>query len=1033
MHGPGARLFREDQRIALAGRATVDGVRPQPGIDLVVVGAALDPVVAATAHDHVVAIAAEEFGGAFAGVDEIAARAAGHIVGAIARVDLVALEAAVDEIPAHRAVDRVAMVAAIDVERERRADRRGWRGSAIFLAVGPDAVEAGTTVDRVHSRSALDLVGVDVETTLRGRVAVVVAVDDVVAIVTEDLIIADVACDPIVAIAAEDRVVALAAPDPVGTIAGKDRVGPQATIDGVLRRTGRDPRVVVAIDRVVASVTVQIVDAPQAEEEVAVVAPLETIGGDAADESIAARATEEGVHTIAACELVVAVAARAPHRRGDVGGEGHHVGLFAGVEPDEVEVARIERYRFEVIGLDDDLAGHGRAVFIDGLLDRELLFAVLDARHHAAGPWAHVEHERPLRRQGRIDRPDVGDQLSEFRIGRRAADLRPAEEPLIEEVQRLAEERDEPEPRVEAELQVGVERNIEGALKIEDALGALGGQPREFVEMHLAVAVRVPQVRAERAGQGPRDAGGGDRHIQLSRGADRRGKRDLGPVVRARRAIDRVGEIKAVGHAGEPDRVVGEGLPDPAGVVADVEVRAELHFAEDPRVERWWEDKKFMFVAEADALEIGHVPGDEIDVASEQEAEDRFDGAVEDREGDARRLQCGECLVGSGRRHRRCGRSRGLLEGGRRGRTSRDERRQGIGLRDETTEGHPAGRGHAAERVGERRDGVDGVEERPGVGLEVGIPDSDQVEERHGFLARLLRQIGDQRHLHREQIGDRLDGLEGCLDLLHEIEHGSGEQATEIDADVGEREVKIGGIEAAGGDQFGEGDRPAVGDAALRIADRERGTEADTMRVIRICLGPEDVSREFECQIGLDARAARREHGRLRHERREVFRVEPRARADVERQRSGEFRVLAGVGRGERDRAEIDGEAGSTGERESGPQDQLRCVGRVERLDEEPAGHAEAEADVEREREVEVGTDAGLDAKRVEADVEIPFADRDRCGAGKVEIEDYGAGRPEVGPDPVRSRLRQAMFVHGLELVALPVAETPRACKIIKL
>ena len=549
--------------------------------------------------------------------------------------------------------------------------------------------------------------------------------------------------------------------------------------------------------------------------------------------------------------------------------------------------------------------------------------------------------------------------------------------------------------------------------------------------MHLAVAVRVPQVRAERAGQGPRDAGGGDRHIQLSRGADRRGKRDLGPVVRARRAIDRVAEIKAVGHAGEPDRVVGEGLADPAGVVPDIDIGAELHFAEDLRVERR-EDRKFLFGAETNALEIGHVPGDEIDVASKQETEDRFHGAVENWESDARRLQCGECLVGSGRRRRRCGRSRGLLEGGRRGRPSRDERCQSIRLRDETTEGHPAGRGHAAERVGERRDGVDGVEERPGVGLEVGIPNSDQVEEHHGAQVRLLRQIGDQRHLHSEQIGDRLDGLKGCLDLLHEIEHGSGEQATEIDADVGEREVKIGGIEAAGGDQFGEGDRPAVGDAALRIADRERGTEADTMRVIRICLGPEDVSREFECQIGLDTRG-RLEHLRIRDERRQVGGIESRGRAEVERQRGGEFRVLAGVGRGERDRAEIHLETAARGQRESGPQDQLRRVGRVERLDEESAGHAEAEADVELEREVEVGTDAGLNPERVEADVEIPFADRDRRGAGKVEIEDYGAGRPEVGPDPVLSQLRHVIFVHGPEFVSLPVAETPRACNRIKL
>ena len=542
LHGPGARLFREDQRITLAGRATVDGVRPQPGIDLVVAGAALDPVVAATADDHVVAIAAEEFGGAFAGVDEIAARAAGHIVGAIARVDLVALEAAVDEIPARRAVDRVVMVSTIDVERERRADRRGWRGSASFLAVGPDAVEAGTTVDRVDAGAAFDLVGVDVESADRNRIpgvtAVVVAVDDVVAILAVELVAAGVAHDPVHPVAAEDRVFVVTAPDPVVAVAGVDRVHARAAIDEVLPGSGPGAAVVVAVDLVVAGIArervariaPERVAAPQPIEEVAVVAPLEPVRGGAADQLVGPLAAEERVHALATGELVVAVAARAPHRRGDVGGEGHHVGLFAGVEPDEVEVARIERSRFEVIGLDDDLPWQGRAVFVDRLLDRELLFAVLDARHHAASPWAHVEHERPDRvaRGDRadvhrcIDRPDVGHHLGELGRGRRTADLRPAEEPLIQEVQRLAEERDEPEPRVEAELQVGVERNIEGALKIEDALGALGGQPREFVEMHLAVAVRVPQVGAERAGEGTRDAGGGDRHIQLSRGADRR-------------------------------------------------------------------------------------------------------------------------------------------------------------------------------------------------------------------------------------------------------------------------------------------------------------------------------------------------------------------------------------------------------------------------------------------------------------------------------------------------------------------------------
>ena len=161
------------------------------------------------------------------------------------------------------------------------------------------------------------------------------------------------------------------------------------------------------------------------------------------------------------------------------------------------------------------------------------------------------------------------------------------------------------------------------------------------------------------------------------------------------------------------------------------------------------------------------------------------------------------------------------------------------------------------------------------------IPSRDQLEERHGALFRLLRQIGDQRHLHCEQIGDRLDGLEGRLDLFHDGKHRPRQQAAEVDAHVGQRDVEVVGIEARPADEARERDRAAVGDAIPRIPESERGAEAKALL--------EDIGRDVECEIRLDTRG-RLEHRRIRDERRQVGGIESRGRAEVERQRRGELR-----------------------------------------------------------------------------------------------------------------------------------------------
>ena len=259
--------------------AAPDGVIPCATVDLVVLGAADEEVVARTAEKRVGPRAALHGVVTVAGVDEVVAAEAGHGVISREGVDAVAPESGIDHVVADVAVDDVAMVfliprniwfggfgVAVDrvaVCRQASARRRNARVDDVAAFAAHDRVGAQTAEEHVVARAALDSVvprkpeNPVVAVLAKERVDAEVAHDEVITASADDAvlrrgitvgrasILGDAGIDRVVAGFAVDLVAAAARPHPV--VAG-------TRVDEVDPRPGRDPVVAVpGVDDVVAA------------------------------------------------------------------------------------------------------------------------------------------------------------------------------------------------------------------------------------------------------------------------------------------------------------------------------------------------------------------------------------------------------------------------------------------------------------------------------------------------------------------------------------------------------------------------------------------------------------------------------------------------------------------------------------------------------------------------------------------------------------------------------------------------------------
>ena len=585
-----------------------------------------------------------------------------------------------------------------------------------------------------------------------------------------------------------------------------------------------------------------------AHEQVAISAAMQFVDAAAALERVAAPVAEQKVQARAAGDPVVAVAAVAENGHGDRGVDRDHVIAGPTVEPNEVEVLRVELHRLEAAASDDDeqvAVGVALRLFcrrVDRRHHLELLGVIGEAiemgpgakveRQHLAGALLRLQqrHAFEIRRHelwiGLLHVVEEVHHGRQFRRTVGAGLRRPIEEPDVEQIHAGAKERDEAEGGAETEIQVGGKERIERALEVEDALRTLVEQPHELVEVDLAVAIGVAEIRADRAPQAASRAGLRDDHVQLGSRADRGGERHFRRVA----AAVEVGQINAVSELIGIHIVTGERQPDAACVVADVDVGVKLHAAEDPGEERG-EDRERLLKAEADVRQVGHVPRDEIDVLAEEQAEGGGERVVEDWEGD---LAVVELLE-------RCEGPHAVLTGGgglvgleRRGSHGglAEELRFGSAEHGQRAEREPSRRGSLCQRVGHRRHVADGLQEFFGFRARICVVGLHEREERHRTQARLLRHVGDDRHLGQQQVDHRLDRLEQVIDLVEQVLDRTAEQAAQIHTDVGDLEIEV------------------VGETAVEIGER---VELDrTVRRIIIPCGRRHV-RETGVERGREA------------------------------------------------------------------------------------------------------------------------------------------------------------------------------------
>ena len=616
--------------------AGVDFVVARPTLDPVDARAPLDHVVAIPAeygsiatrgHDPVAAGAADQEVVAEAAGDLVHLEAAAEAIGALRAHEHVRIGSSLEErcvledsgrlrsapTPAGHVVHRHA-----DVGYEAHRGENGTEiANLVSRGIGPDVAAEGVEIvpvrsapEEVGSRATLEEVAV--ATGQRRLACFLVAPECVVAVIAEELVIALLADERVVALAAENRVVAAAGVDvflaeqPVVAIAAEDRVAVTSAVDRVvaglscqvagilLLELDHVTGLVFAVELVGALVAEDRVSAAEAKHEVVAPATVQFVVAPAAEHAVAAVVAKEVVLPGAARDPVVPLAAMAKHGLRDLGGDRHDVLILASVEPDEIEVLLVERLRLQPPGLDDHEVMAIRVDHrqlrdrIDRLHDLELLRVVLDAVDE--GPGAHVQGETLAPVSGseehvlsiEVRGPQLGvaeddlvpiDDARQRRRGVGASLRGPVEEPDVEQVHAGAEERDEAERRVETELQVGGEEGVERALEVEDAFRALVVEPLELVEVHLAIAIGIAEVRADRAPHAPfrprlRDHG---RHLRP--GTERGGEAHLGRVD----ATVHVVEVDAVDHLRGPDAVAAAGqcLPDAPRVVAHREIRAE--------------------------------------------------------------------------------------------------------------------------------------------------------------------------------------------------------------------------------------------------------------------------------------------------------------------------------------------------------------------------------------------------------------------------------------------------------------------------
>ena len=1022
--------------IADAGGATVDGVGPAAGIDPVVTGAALDPVIEVTiaaVHD-VVAITGEDRGRA-GGKNCIAAGTAQQVVVGPAPLDIVALEAAADVIAAERAVDRVIAIATDQHRGEERAaaggvatefgpepggidhqpvagqrrERAGAdvdgrvgrrRGAARRLAVGIDDVVARPAVDVIEAEPPLDQIGIDVNPAavvgagaqILDRAQPILAPEEIIAITAVDLVVAaaplhDVVTlariDRVVAAAGIDRVVAGAAEDHVAVVATGDRVVARDAAAEAVRGPGEVTRLVVAEQLISAGVPRDRVVAAVAVDDVVGPIPQERVVGTTAQDLVAAggaghapAVAVEGVAARSAGQLVVArtaVARDADPRRNRVGEE-NDVVAQAGIERNLADARRRESGPAPLLVLVD------RAVSVEVGLDvvgpHDDLVAVgvvVDLENLVAVGRLAGQHEAGPRPG--VEHERASHVLGHRRRHRRAGDQFPIEKSGPQQFEAVLPEGDEAdEGHRQAHLDGCLEEGVDRSLQVEDTLRSAAEVREQFVEVHPAVVVQILEVGPQDPLHAPRHPGLGDHHVELRARADGGGEGQLRLVAAIR--VD-VTEIDAVEDLGGPHRLRRHRLADAAGVVAEREVGGELEAAEEPGEQRR-EDRDALVEREA-GHEVGHVPFDERRVFAEQQRQERVGRILEQREGD-RAVRHGR--VGIGGRAARSGRRGRDAVPGREAGVARFDRPACEGIaecRRRSVAAGARGQRQAAERnparfpqAAERVDHVGHAVHRLDEGHRPVV-----VAASHGpdDIEHGDRPAAKQLRdvgEHRHLTGEQIEHRSDRLDEPVDRHENFLERPREEPAEIDEG---VGDLEEEPvGVEIGQGHRSAAGSRQIVEAHRERHADPWAAEP-RKDLGGK-VGGDFGPHLAADV-----DRGEQIGEFGEPIRIA----AKVDREVGPEFRQGRRAFVGKDQRAKLQREGLGQVEVDAGGE-----FGVGIGLDEEAPHQAGAEAEIEHEGrgEIDRGIAHDLEAEGIDAEVDLAARQRCRRGRGHVEIDD---------------------------------------------
>ncbi len=984
----------------LAGRPAAAGV------DVVRAAAGGDDLRAVAADDRVVAVPGVDLVVLVPGVDVVVPAAGEDLVLPVVGVDRVVALAGVDPVVAVVAVDRVAALAAGDDVLGVRLARTG--------------VEHVAGVDRVDAALAVQLVAV------RPAVHVVVFRASI------EHVVAALAVEPVRAALAVEPVDADAAVEVVRVVAAVEGVLPLLAVQ--LVRAG------VAVQLVVARVAVQRVDVGAAVQLVVALAAVQLVVPRVAEQLVVAHSAGDRVDPLPAVDLVVAeaavedvvpavavdrVVAVAPGQAVDPLAAGQRRRAVAGRQV-VVAVAADQLRRLVEIVVDRDRVAALPAVGEDAVHPGVPLLVAEARDDHLVGRGAPLEDDQLVAvdaarlAQGGV-RPDVDrHQPAAVHAGEDGivADGGLGVRPLglgLEERHAGELEAALPAERAEADLHVGLQVGLGPEVDVEDPDRPQQEVLPQLADADLPVVVVVVEVEADDEVDAAADAAADDAEVHLRRGEDAPADLHLVDVLARAVGVLAVGEVEPVE---QHQRVEGlREVEEALRVVPDREVEP----GEDPPAQagaQRADDVEELAVREIDPEPRDVVREQHHVLLAHQELEDA-QGVLQDGERDA------AAVVRAGRAFlvqavggvvvvldAAPGRAQRVVRVVAAGRVVVVVLREvvvldAVGLRvelgdDEAAQVDPQVVAEVEHRqqVGDRVDGLDEVRDLPVA------EQPRQVDQRD----RRAGQVRDDRDRVGQDVQDGADRVDDVVDRLQHAAEQPGEELPDVQADVGELHARDDGLVVRA-----RAERP------VQVEPRADGRE---VRVAAEARQQVQVDRRVGVQLDVEEVAVAAHGGQLRQREPAVGAAGAGVdHVDGERAVEGVqhvvgahplfHRQLAGV---ERVRVELEEQELARGvQRHQADLEldlQLVVVGDVE-VDAQVA--ADAEADVEREAHLDghLAVDVEPEPRHAHVQVELVAELDEALGDldGEVGVADAAAVGDGLGEDVVDGDLHVPVAV----------------------